>query len=102
MENPGDSSDYVLAFEGDLGVAVAVVSDSAYAGDREDRSVTVIQPFFNENPSTVEFDHILRGELNSILEKRGGAGRRVIDLVFTTRRSGIRSRRDARDDCSDP
>jgi molybdenum cofactor biosynthesis protein MoaC len=90
VEKRGGSSDYKQAFEENLGAAVLVVSDSTYAGDREDRSGKVIQSFLDEYPVDVETYDILPDEPDRIRDYvEEQADRHAIDLIFTTGGTGF-------------
>jgi molybdenum cofactor biosynthesis protein MoaC len=90
VEKRGGSSDYEQAFEENLGAAVLVVSDSTYAGDREDRSGKVIQSFLDEYPVDVETYDILPDEPERIRDYvQAKADAHAIDLIFTTGGTGF-------------
>lgn len=90
VEKRGGSSDYQQEFEENLGAAVLVISDSTYAGDREDRSGKVIQSFLEEYPVDVETYDILPDDSERIRDYvQTKADEHAIDLVFTTGGTGF-------------
>lgn len=90
VEKQGGSSDYKQEFEENLGAAVLVISDSTYAGDREDRSGQVIQSFLDEYPVDVETYDILPDDPEQIRDYvREKSEQHAIDLLFTTGGTGF-------------
>lgn len=90
VEKKGGYSDYRQHFDKPLGAAVLVVSDSTYAGDREDRSGKVIQAFLENYPVEIETYDILPDDPDRIrtyvAEK---ADRSSVDLIVTTGGTGF-------------
>jgi len=90
VEKQGGYSNYREDFEEDLGAAVLVVSDSTYAGDREDRSGKVIQSFLEDYPVAIETYDILPDEPDRIQDYVAEqADRHAVDLIFTTGGTGF-------------
>lgn len=90
VEKRGGSSDYQQEFEENLGAAVLVISDSTYAGDREDRSGKVIRSFLEEYPVDVETYDILPDDPERIRDYvQEKADQHAIDLIFTTGGTGF-------------
>ena len=90
VEKQGGYSNYRQEFEEDLGAAVLVVSDSTYAGDREDRSGKVIQSFMEDYPVEIETYDILPDEPDRIQDYVAEkADQHAIDLIFTTGGTGF-------------
>ncbi|WP_103029228.1 bifunctional molybdenum cofactor biosynthesis protein MoaC/MoaB [Salinibacter altiplanensis] len=90
VEKRGGYSNYRQEFENDLGAAALVVSDSTYAGDREDRSGTAIQSFLEDRPVEVVTSDVLPDEPDRIQDYVAEqANDPAIDLVFTTGGTGF-------------
>ena len=90
VDKQGGYSSYRQEFEENLGAAILVISDSTYAGDREDRSGKVIRTFLEEYPVEVETYDILPDEPDRIREYvEAKADEHAIDLIFTTGGTGF-------------
>lgn len=90
VDKQGGYSNYRQEFDTNLGAAVLVISDSTYAGDREDRSGKVIQSFLDEYPVDIETYDILPDEPDRIADYvEETADEHAVDLIFTTGGTGF-------------
>lgn len=85
----GGKSNFRDRFKEPLKTAVLVISDSTFAGDREDKSGKIIQKFLENHPVDVTVYEVLPDEpdqiqarLKALIDDEG------IDLVFTTGGTG--------------
>jgi len=89
VKKKGGKSSFRDAFPEPLRAAVLVISDSTYAGEREDKSGKIIQQFLEEQPVTVEVYEILPDEKEQIRDRLIKlADDEKIDLIFTTGGTG--------------
>ncbi len=90
VEKRGGKSSFRDAFTEPLRAAVLVISDSTYAGKREDKSGKVIQEFLQSQPVEVVTYEILPDDealiakrLEELTDEEG------VDLIFTTGGTGL-------------
>lgn len=89
VKKKGGKSSFRDAFPQPLRAAVLVISDSTYAGEREDKSGKIIQQFLEGQPVTVEVYEILPDEKEQIRDRLIKlADDEKIDLIFTTGGTG--------------
>jgi len=89
VKKKGGKSSFRDAFPEPLRAAVLVISDSTYAGEREDKSGKIIQQFLEKQPVTVEVYEILPDEKEQIRDRLIKlADDEKIDLIFTTGGTG--------------
>ena len=90
VEKQGGYSSYREDFEDDLGAAVLVVSDSTYAGDREDRSGAAIASFLADYPVAVAHTDVRPDDPEQVRDYvKTQADDGGIDLIFTTGGTGF-------------
>ncbi|MFQ5583581.1 MAG: bifunctional molybdenum cofactor biosynthesis protein MoaC/MoaB [Calditrichia bacterium] len=90
LKKKGGKSDFKDDFNTPVSCAVLVISDSTFAGQREDKSGKVIKEFLSSQPVDVKFyeilpddkDHISRRLIELVDHER-------IDLIFTTGGTGL-------------
>ncbi|RMF06464.1 MAG: bifunctional molybdenum cofactor biosynthesis protein MoaC/MoaB [Candidatus Neomarinimicrobiota bacterium] len=86
----GGKSDARDSFDPPLKAAVLVISDSTYAGKREDRSGRVIQDFLRDEPVTLATYEILPDEVDGIRKRVEALARQEgMDLIITTGGTGF-------------
>lgn len=89
VKKKGGKGDYRDGFENNLKTAVLVISDSTFAGEREDKSGKIIQKFLENQPIDVTNYEVLPDEKDQISERlRQLADDEGIDLIFTTGGTG--------------
>lgn len=89
VKKKGGKSSFRDAFPEPLRAAVLVISDSTYAGEREDKSGKIIQQFLANQPVTVEVYEILPDEKEQIRDRLIKlVDHEKIDLIFTTGGTG--------------
>ncbi len=89
VEKRGGKSSFRDAFAEPLRAAVLVISDSTYAGKREDKSGKVIQRFLATQPIDVQTYEILPDDEERIAERLRQLADEAYDLVFTTGGTGL-------------
>ncbi len=89
IKKKGGKSDFRANFPQPLKAAVLVISDSTFAGKREDRSGVVIKTFLQNQPVTVAVYEVLPDEQDQIRERlKSLADKEGVDLIFTTGGTG--------------
>lgn len=88
VEKKGGKSDYRDTFDRPLRTAVLVISDSTYAGKRQDKSGKIIQQFLENQPITVEVYEILPDDQERIKQRLLELSTEM-DLIFTTGGTGL-------------
>ncbi len=90
VKKRGGKSSFREAFPEPIKTAVLVISDSTYAGEREDKSGRVIQEFLKDQPVAVQVYDILPDDreriaarLTQLVDEEG------IQLIFTTGGTGL-------------
>ncbi|RMI19219.1 MAG: bifunctional molybdenum cofactor biosynthesis protein MoaC/MoaB [Calditrichaeota bacterium] len=90
VKKRGGKSSFREAFPEPIKTAVLVISDSTYAGEREDKSGRVIQEFLKDQPVAVQVYDILPDDreriaarLTELVDEEG------IQLIFTTGGTGL-------------
>jgi cyclic pyranopterin phosphate synthase len=90
VEKRGGKSDYINKPIKPIRTAVLVISDSTYAGRREDRSGRVIREFLQNQPVTISFSEVLPDDRERIAarlaELADGEG---LQLIFTCGGTGL-------------
>ncbi len=90
IEKKGGKSDFVDEFSKPLEAAVLVISDSTFAGKREDKSGKIIVEFLKTQPVEIKFYEILPDDSamisNRLLEL---ADIEKLDLILTTGGTGL-------------
>lgn len=90
IEKRGGQSQYREQFNPPLQAAVLVISDSTFAGEREDRSGKVIGEFLEDHPVEVAAYEVLPDEREQIQSRVGElAGEKSCDLIITTGGTGF-------------
>ncbi len=90
VEKKGGKSDFKDSFERPLKAAVLVISDSTFAGKREDRSGKVIKQFLEGQNIEVSVYEILPDDVEKIRWRvRQLVDEEKLDLVFTTGGTGF-------------
>ncbi|WP_456442307.1 bifunctional molybdenum cofactor biosynthesis protein MoaC/MoaB [Caldithrix abyssi] len=86
----GGKSDFTDEFEGTIKAAVLVISDSTFAGKREDRSGKIISEFLKQQKIDVGVYEILPDDVSKIRERvKNLVDEEGIDLIFTTGGTGF-------------
>lgn len=89
VKKKGGKSDFRDGFAESLKTAVLVISDSTFAGEREDKSGKIIQKFLEDQPVEVAFYEVLPDEQEQISARLSElADREQVDLIFTTGGTG--------------
>jgi len=90
VKKKGGKSDFRDVFAHPLQAAVLVISDSTYAGEREDKSGKVIREFLSHQPVEVVHYEVLPDDERRIAERlRQLADEEKLDLIFTTGGTGL-------------
>ncbi|HDL17765.1 MAG TPA: bifunctional molybdenum cofactor biosynthesis protein MoaC/MoaB [Bacteroidetes bacterium] len=90
VKKKGGKSSFSESFARPLQTAVLVISDSTYAGKREDKSGKIIQQFLNNQPVTVSVYEILPDDQEKIQKRlKALVDREKMDLIFTTGGTGF-------------
>ena len=86
----GGKSDFSDDFGRDISAAVLVISDSTFAGKREDKSGNVIKKFLESKPVDVKVYEILPDDEDKISSRLAElVDKENIDLVITTGGTGL-------------
>ncbi|APF18758.1 bifunctional molybdenum cofactor biosynthesis protein MoaC/MoaB [Caldithrix abyssi] len=86
----GGKSDFTDEFKGTIKAAVLVISDSTFAGQREDRSGKIISDFLKQQKIDVSVYEILPDDVSKIRERvKNLVDEEGIDLIFTTGGTGF-------------
>lgn len=89
IKKKGGKSGFRETFDPPLKGAVLVISDSTFAGEREDRSGKIIREFLKNQPVDVEIYEILPDERPQIRDRlKSLVDAENIDLIFTTGGTG--------------
>ncbi len=89
IKKKGGKSSFRNTFDPPLKGAVLVISDSTFAGEREDRSGKIIREFLNNHPVDVQIYEILPDERIQIRDRlKTLVDVENIDLIFTTGGTG--------------
>ena len=90
LKKRGGKSDFRDGFESPLRAAVLVISDSAHAGVRSDKSGQIVREFLEKEPVTVEHYGILPDEQDQIAARLIQlADKENIDLIITSGGTGF-------------
>ncbi|MCK6620579.1 MAG: bifunctional molybdenum cofactor biosynthesis protein MoaC/MoaB [Calditrichaceae bacterium] len=90
VKKKGGKSSFRDGFAEPLRAAVLVISDSTFAGQREDKSGKIIQQFLEKQEVSVAVYEVLPDEKEQIRERLIQlADREKIDLLFTTGGTGL-------------
>lgn len=89
VEKRGGRSGYREEFPDPLQAAVIVVSDSTFAGDREDRSGQVVREYLDDHPVEVAVYEVLPDEVDRLRSRVETLVEEGIDLVLTTGGTGF-------------
>ena len=90
IEKSGGKSDFKDDFSSPVKAAVLVISDSTFAGKREDRSGKIIRQFLEEQQIQVEVYEILPDDEQKIRERaRQLIDQQQMDLLITTGGTGF-------------
>jgi molybdenum cofactor biosynthesis protein MoaC len=89
VKKRGGKSSFREAFPESLNAAILVISDSTYAGEREDKSGKIIQKFLEEQAVNVEIYEILPDEKDMIIDRLIKlVDEENINLIITTGGTG--------------
>jgi len=90
VKKKGGKSQFTDTFDSPLKCAVLVISDSTFAGDREDKSGKIICSFLENQPVSTDFYEILPDKpemiTNRLIEL---VDNEKVDLIFTTGGTGF-------------
>lgn len=90
VKKKGGKSQFIDTFDQPLKVAVLVISDSTFAGEREDKSGKIICSFLENQPVSTDFYEILPDKpemiTNRLIEL---VDTEKVDLIFTTGGTGF-------------
>ncbi|NIV03533.1 bifunctional molybdenum cofactor biosynthesis protein MoaC/MoaB, partial [Candidatus Saccharibacteria bacterium] len=90
VKKRGGKSNFKEEFPKPLQAGVLVISDSTYAGEREDKSGKVIQQFLENQPVDVKVYEILPDVKDQIVQRLAQlVDEQQLDLVITTGGTGI-------------
>ncbi len=90
IKKRGGKSDFKDEFSSSIQAAVLVISDSTFAGKREDRSGKIIREFLEEQNIEIAAYEILPDELQKIRTRvQQLVDQQQIDLIFTTGGTGF-------------
>ncbi len=90
VKKRGGKSDFSDRFAAPIKAAVLVISDSTFAGKREDRSGLIIKDFLENQPVEVKIYEILPDDREKIAARlRDLADNEGVRLVFTTGGTGL-------------
>jgi molybdenum cofactor biosynthesis protein MoaC len=90
VEKRGGKSSFKDEFYRNLKSAVLIISDSAFKGEREDKSGKIIKDFLTENSIEVQFYEILPDNKDKIKSRLIElADKEKVDLIFTTGGTGL-------------
>ncbi len=89
IKKKGGKSSFTETFDPPLKTAVLVISDSTFAGEREDRSGKMIRDFLKNQPMDVKIYEVLPDERAQIRDRlKTLVDAENIDLIFTTGGTG--------------
>jgi len=90
MKKRGGKSHFKEDFEEPLKAAVLVISDSTFAGERQDKSGKIIKAFLQKQPVEVAFYEVLPDDVDRITSRlKSLADEDKCHLVFTTGGTGL-------------
>ncbi len=90
VEKRGGKSDFGEQFDEPLQAAVLVISDSTYAGTRQDKSGKIIREFLEKHPVSVQVYEVLPDEESRITQRLVElVDQEGIQLIFTTGGTGL-------------
>ncbi|RMF59264.1 MAG: bifunctional molybdenum cofactor biosynthesis protein MoaC/MoaB, partial [Calditrichaeota bacterium] len=90
VKKKGGKSDFQDSFAEPLKTAVLVISDSTYAGEREDKSGKIIKEFLANQPVNIAFYEILPDEEEKISHRlKELVDKEKVVLIFTTGGTGL-------------
>ncbi|HHM23613.1 MAG TPA: bifunctional molybdenum cofactor biosynthesis protein MoaC/MoaB [Bacteroidetes bacterium] len=90
VEKKGGKSDFTESLPRPLTAAVLVISDSTFAGKREDKSGRIIEEFLGKQQIEVAHYEVLPDDRKQIAERlRQLADGEQVDLIFTTSGTGL-------------
>lgn len=90
VEKRGGKSDFIDTPVKPIKTAVLVISDSTYAGSREDRSGAVIQEFLQNQPVAISIYEVLPDDQKRLAARLAElADREALQLIFTCGGTGL-------------
>lgn len=90
VKKKGGKSNFREVFETPLKGAVLVISDSTFAGDREDKSGKIIKNFLEKQAVDVQVYEVLPDEQDQISDRlKALVDDEKMDLIFTTGGTGL-------------
>jgi len=89
IEKTGGKNDFKDTFEPPLKAAVLVISDSTFAGDREDKSGKIIQQILEDQKIKIEAYDILPDDTEKITARVSQLIEKRIHLIITTGGTGF-------------
>lgn len=90
VRKTGGKSDFADLFKKSIRTAILVMSDSTFAGKRQDKSGRVIEEFLADKPVQVDFYEVLPDEKKVISERmRSLVDDEKVQLILTTGGTGL-------------
>jgi molybdenum cofactor biosynthesis protein MoaC len=90
LEKTGGKGDFADKFQRPVSAAVLVISDSTFAGKREDKSGIAIKEFLKNHPVEVKVYEVLPDNSYKIKERLTQlVDKEKVDLIFTTGGTGL-------------